>query len=961
MVSLPDPARWSRLSPLLDALLDLPLADRAAGLAAMQQAAPDLADELARLLDDSGQAQSHGFLAGAVPAPGSAADTSLAGHRLGAYVLEAPLGQGGGGSVWRARREDGRFDGAVAIKLLHLSLVGRAGAERFKREGQILARLTHPHIAHLLDAGVTAGGQPYLVLELVQGQRIDQHCDQRQLGNPARLALFGDVLDAVAHAHTHGVIHRDLKPGNILVTDAGQVKLLDFGIAKLLADEADSADATALTRDGGRALTPDYAAPEQLRGDGVTTATDVYALGVLLHQLLTGRHPTAAAGAGAAEVMRATLEVQPLRPSRSVLLPQPTPAGVVDTPADGATPATTDLAAQRNSTPQRLARALQGDLDTIVLRTLGKLPAERYPTVVALAEDLRRHRAHQPVLARPDALGYRVAKFVRRHRGAVAAGALVGLATVVGVAGTVWQARQAQQQRLIAEHQKTLAEQQAQRALDESDLASAMSRLVSVALGPVSDKPVLVADVLTRGQAIAERQFASTPRVQAHLLRQLGVMWAEGGDWARTHALLQASRAAALRAGDALQVAEADCVLAIVAVYQGDFIQADTLVAAGLAVARASTSTSTSTSTSASASTGNHRATLIECLSNRSSIADAQRRYPAALADLDEALQWLGTPRIGEQDTLFDLRIKRAAVLGSAGDMARAVAEYDSVLQALQQRGELDITAYNPVLNNFANLLLRAGQVRRADEVLRLLLARQQGPGAGRPREPAEAVNQAMVLVQLGRTAEAVALIDSTLAQATVQASPYLQVRATIAAAEARCAAGDVARCAAHASQLARLVAAKPDDNTELRARLALVGGHLALLQGQTASATAHAGAGLAATAAPGGNPSRRVAAWLLAADVALAQGQPALAGQHAAQAVAEARQKFAGFAQSRPLGLALLAQGQAALAAGNAGAARTHWQAAVQQLDAALGPDAADARSARQRLAGLGGVVPAR
>ncbi|OYU78811.1 MAG: serine/threonine protein kinase, partial [Burkholderiales bacterium PBB5] len=297
-MSLPDAARWSRLSPLLDELLDLPPSARALRLAELRRASPELADELAHLLTGDGLALAEHFLTGAAPTPGETTgagpgaqpEAGLAGQRLGAYVLDAPLGQGGGGSVWRARREDGRFDGDVAIKLLHLSLVGRTGAARFKREGQILARLTHPHIARLLDAGVTAGGQPYLVLELVQGQRIDRHCDQRRLGIAARLALFDDVLHAVAHAHTHGVIHRDLKPGNILVTDEGQVKLLDFGIAKLLADEADTADATALTHEGGRALTPDYAAPEQVRGDGVTTATDVYALGVLLYQLLTGRH-----------------------------------------------------------------------------------------------------------------------------------------------------------------------------------------------------------------------------------------------------------------------------------------------------------------------------------------------------------------------------------------------------------------------------------------------------------------------------------------------------------------------------------------------------------------------------------------------------------------------------------------------------------------------------------------------
>ncbi|OYU87386.1 MAG: hypothetical protein CFE45_24750, partial [Burkholderiales bacterium PBB5] len=509
----------------------------------------------------------------------------------------------------------------------------------------------------------------------------------------------------------------------------------------------------------------------------------------------------------------------------------------------GASPAGDDPpepAGLRDSTPQRLAAALQGDLDTIVLRSLRKPPAERYPTVAALADDLRRHRAHEPVLAQPDALAYRARKFVRRHRGAVAASALVGLAIVAGVLGTVWQARQAQQQRLLAEQQRAAAERQAQRALDEYDLASAMARLVAVALGPVSDQPVLVADVLTRGQAIADKQFAAKPRVRSFLLRQLGVMWAEGGDWARTDTMLHASRTAAVAAGDVEQAAQADCVLAIVSAYRGDLAQAQARVEAGLAVARAQPV--------------DRRVTLIECLTNRSSIADAQGKYPAALADLDEALAVLGTPRLGEEDTLFDLFIKRAQVLSSTNDMARAVAEYDRLLAALAQRGELDITAYNPILNNFANVLLRAGQVRRADEVLRQLLVRQQGPGAGRAREPAEAINHAMAMTQLGRGNEARALIDTTLAQAGVQANPNLLARAYLTAAEAACSAGDARSCSAQAAQVDRVLAAKPVGNRDLDARLQVLRGRLALMQGRPADARVAADAALAATEAPNTN-----------------------------------------------------------------------------------------------------------
>ena len=212
------------------------------------------------------------------------------------------------GAVWLARRSDGRFEGRAAVKLLNLSLVGRAGEERFRREGTILARLSHPHIARLIDAGVSLAGQPYLVLEHVEGEPIDLYCDRHGIGLDARLHLFLDVLDAVSHAHANLIVHRDIKPSNVLVDTDGRVKLLDFGIAKLLEGEADGGETTALTRESGRALTPEYASPEQVTGGPITTATDVHALGTLLYVLLTGRHPADAAMRSTAELVRAIVE-----------------------------------------------------------------------------------------------------------------------------------------------------------------------------------------------------------------------------------------------------------------------------------------------------------------------------------------------------------------------------------------------------------------------------------------------------------------------------------------------------------------------------------------------------------------------------------------------------------------------------------------------------------------------------
>jgi serine/threonine protein kinase len=399
-----DRDRWQAVSPYLDELLELEAGARAARLAQVRAAQPALAADLATLLAEHGALVEAHFLDVPVAFAGADPDAALAGQAVGSYTLETRLGQGGMGSVWRARRSDGRFEGTVAVKLLNAALVGRAGGERFRREGSILARLTHDHIARLLDAGVLPTGQPYLVLEHVEGEHLDRYCDGRGLDVEARVRLFLDVVAAVAHAHASLVVHRDLKPSNVLVRADGQVKLLDFGIAKLLEDETQPGDATRLTREGGWALTPAYAAPEQVTGGPVTTATDVYALGVLLYELLAGRHPAGAALRSPADLVKAIVDTEPLRLSDAVA------AGPAEGDEGGA------IGRPRRATPERWRRLLQGDLDTIVAKALKKRPAERYGSVTALADDLRRYLNHQPIGARPDTAAYRARKFARRHR-----------------------------------------------------------------------------------------------------------------------------------------------------------------------------------------------------------------------------------------------------------------------------------------------------------------------------------------------------------------------------------------------------------------------------------------------------------------------------------------------------------------------------------------------------------------
>ena len=414
------PEHWRTLQPYVDQALDTDAAGRVALLETLRATQPALAHALQVLLASEEAAAGQGFLeqspeAGAPNTP----NTRLAGQRLGAYVLVQPIGEGGAGSVWLARRDDGRFEGQAAVKLLNRTWLGAASAaqaQRFKRETQILARLAHPHIAHLIDAGVSPTGQAYLVLEWVQGQNIDDHCDALQMGLRERISLFCTLLGAVTHAHHQFVVHRDIKPGNVMVTTGGDVKLLDFGIAKLLA--TDDELPIDMTQQVGAALTPGYAAPEQWRAGTITAATDVYALGALLHVLLAGRHPMLGAQTTVAMVMKNTLEM--------------------DAALMSATSPTFEVSKARGLSPQALRQQLQGDLDNIVAKALQREPAQRYATAAVLADDLQHYLGHRPVLARAPTWRYRLGKLVRRQRVPLALAAAGLVAT--SVLGTqAWQ------------------------------------------------------------------------------------------------------------------------------------------------------------------------------------------------------------------------------------------------------------------------------------------------------------------------------------------------------------------------------------------------------------------------------------------------------------------------------------------------------------------------------------------
>ena len=468
-MAVPDRDRWRLLEPLLDRALDLSPTQRASWLDALGTTAPDIAAELSSLLADDDVAEQRGFLS--VPV-----EMSLAGMVVGAYTLERPLGHGGMGSVWLARRTDGRFEGRAAVKLLNLALLTGAGQERFRREGSVLARLEHPGIARLLDAGVSITGQPYLVLEYVDGQRIDDYVRAHGLGPLAVVRLFLSVLEAVGHAHASLIVHRDLKPSNILVRRDGAVKLLDFGIAKLL--DADAGVPRTTTVDDARALTPEYAAPEQVRGDAVTTATDVYALGVMLYVLLSDRHPTAQGCHSTAQALEALLS---------------------------------------DATPRPIGL---GDLDLVLRRALEPNPGERYQTVAAFADDLHHWLRHEPVSAGPDSIGYRARKLLRRHR-AAAALALVGV-TVAGAWLTMILNDRARVRRALED-----ARASAHKAEQVTDFALGM--FGSGSSGANSGDTVSAREVLARGVRRAH-ELSAQPATEAQMLDLVGRIRLQMGD-----------------------------------------------------------------------------------------------------------------------------------------------------------------------------------------------------------------------------------------------------------------------------------------------------------------------------------------------------------------------------------------------------------------------------------------------
>ena len=496
-----DSDRIRRIEEIIELVVDLAADERNARLESLCGDDVDLRREIEDLLAVQGDAKNYfdGFRESVGNSAGAELDVAaVRERRIGPWELSELIGRGGMAAVYRAERTDDEFEQTAALKLLRRGLDTGPAAERFIAERQILAQLEHPHIARLIDGGITDDGLPYLVLEYVDGLPITEYCNGAGLTVRQRLALFCDVIDAVQYAHRNLVVHRDLKPSNILVTEEGRVKLLDFGIAKLIDDTADSDT----TRTEHRVMTPAYAAPEQVSGGQITTATDVYSLGVLLYELLAGRRPYEVDGLTAADTERVITQTNP-----------PAPSAVVEGAA----------AAVRGARAERLRRTIAGDLDNICLMALRKEPERRYASAGQLGEDIEHHVAGRPVRARPDTVGYRAGKFIGRHRIGVAATAAVAV-LVIGFAITM-----------------AVISAQLARERELSDRVIELFVDVFATADPSQGATITAREVLDRGADRIEAELAGQPEVQAELLDVMGRVYRNLGLYDQAVDLLQTS------------------------------------------------------------------------------------------------------------------------------------------------------------------------------------------------------------------------------------------------------------------------------------------------------------------------------------------------------------------------------------------------------------------------------------
>lgn len=670
-----------RIDALFEQALDLEGAERQAFLDQVTAGEPELRAELELLLQLATQPVSHldvpagplWHALGIEAEPQSRASTNP--RRIGAWQLLHELGTGGMGTVYLAERVEGGFQQRGALKLIRPALDSEEFERRFAQERQILATLTHPGIARLLDGGRDGDGRPYLVMEYAEGQALDRYCDERKLNIEQRLALFLQIGEAVAHAHRHLVVHRDLKPSNILVSTDGTVKLLDFGIAKALA--ATNAQMQLETRTVARLFTPEYASPEQVQGRRATTAADVYQLGLLLYELLCGQRAQRVGDASVAEMERAICESEPMRPSLQVVA---------------------EAAMLRHSSPAALRRKLRGDLDNIVLKALRKAPERRYATAAELVDDIKRWQQGRPVRARPETFGYRTGKFVRRHPFGVT-GAATAVALLIAYAVTVT----LQADTIARERDRARAE-----AAKAQQVKALVLRLFEGADPQQSGGAQLSArELLDRGWASIETELIGQPEVRVELLDTVGEAYRQLGLYERAQPLFdQALQLATPLAGkEPLRLAHALRSRARLHTDMGQYDEAETLMQDALIRYQRLLG-------SPHAEVANTINDMGMLRFRMSDLADAERQYRDALAMRRQLFD-------EEHPDVADSLAKLGTVLRHQGDYAGAE---PLLSQALALRRRLLPPTHPQLASNLSDLALtrvNLGEYDSADALYR--------------------------------------------------------------------------------------------------------------------------------------------------------------------------------------------------------------------------------------------------
>jgi serine/threonine protein kinase len=887
-------ARWQRLSEHLDQILDLSEAGRSDYLADLASSDPETARSLADVL---GAADREGFSDFLVGSSALSADTfvasTLIGRTVGSYVIDVEIGRGGMGSVWRARRADGRFEGTVAIKLVHAAWIGGAGEQRFRIEGNLLGQLNHGNIARLIDAGVLDGTQPYLVLEYVEGEPIDAYCNRHNLDAEARITLFLAILAAVAHAHSHLIVHRDIKPANVFVAHDGTVKLLDFGIAKLIGD---AAGAAALTKPSAMALTPQYAAPEQLLGQPVTTGTDVYALGLVLYVLLTGKHPVAIESLSNIDFIRTVVtEDAPLASSMATI------SGIS-------------------------GRHLEGDLDNILRKALKKNPVERYVSVDAFADDLRRFLAHEPVLARPDSVSYRVGKFVRRHRGGVAVTALIAAILVAATIVTFLQ-------KLEADRQRETAVAQSAKAESSSLFLNQMVAEIGAEGGAL--KPT---QILDRGIYLLDHRLDQNSREMVDELLEMATFYADLFEVQKEQEVFTRAETLARRLSytEGLISAQCDLVDTELTLEHRDRAQIRLADAQRLLAGLRRPAPPLQVKVEEAAAN-------VEAANDRNEGAIKHGERALEILRASGNINGLNYPAVLTRLSMYHDR------LGHAVEAHRYTLLASQAYERIGASGTLN---YLTTLNNEAADLTNFGELHAALAASTEVMRRLEERGAGAALRVPFRTNYGAKLAAIGRYPEALSALDQAIADARLSDNPYWQQRAELFRARTLVLAGRYADAKPALDDIERAYRVDEVMNRGSLQSIAVCRAEWLLHTGAARAAQRELDRLLMEIGFPAQNSQPVLRTALpLAAEIALALRDWAGAQAYALAGVEYARKVARDATQSADVGRALVVLARAQHEGGQDAAALQTLRQAVPALSAGLGADHVEVGSAQALL----------